>query len=347
MFSSNFIKTSKPNSEAEKPFWISYADMMSALMVLFLVVMVVALISITQVVKKTESDEVDRETAIRVFCNKLEKEAKKIDPTITVNNRGGCSVNFGPKAYFKSDKHTISFEGQELLRRFTPKLLRIGNSEEGRKWFKRVLVTGFTDRTGSYLYNLGLSLKRAERVVCILMGTPDKASRFNLTIVERKLVRNLFTVGGYSFNSAKETDAASRRVEFQIEFWPLARNVDDLNETKDVNLGNLTLRQAELPKNNVPPIKDWRVVSVLPNPSGLAKVKDTPPRFIENEYKCEIMGEADPRCAETTKRAEKKTLVVADLREKLNWKAVPKTNFNEKPNLSAIPTNLNFGRCSL
>lgn len=39
----------KPDvDEAEKPFWISYSDLMTALMVLFLVAMSVSLFSITQ-----------------------------------------------------------------------------------------------------------------------------------------------------------------------------------------------------------------------------------------------------------------------------------------------------------
>ena len=105
MFSSNFIKTGKASSEAEKPFWISYADMMSALMVLFLVVMAVTLISVTQVVNREESEEIERQREILIFCNKLEAEARKIDKSIQITNRGGCSINFGPKADFKKNEH--------------------------------------------------------------------------------------------------------------------------------------------------------------------------------------------------------------------------------------------------
>ena len=54
-----------------------------------------------------------------------------------------------------------------------------------KKWFKRVL-TGYTDKTGSYLYNLNLSLKRAERVVCILMSDPVKANDNRLTSLEKR-----------------------------------------------------------------------------------------------------------------------------------------------------------------
>ena len=80
-----------------------------------------------------------------VFCNKLEAEARKIDDSIQITNREG-SINFGPKAEFESNEHIIEPDGQKPLRDFTPKLLSVGNSEEGKKWFKRVLVTGYTDK---------------------------------------------------------------------------------------------------------------------------------------------------------------------------------------------------------
>lgn len=45
--------------EAEKPFWISFADLMTALMVLFLVVMGVALIAVTKNVTEREKKKKD------------------------------------------------------------------------------------------------------------------------------------------------------------------------------------------------------------------------------------------------------------------------------------------------
>ena len=40
--------------EAERPFWISFSDLMTALMVLFLVAMTVALLAITDEIAETE-----------------------------------------------------------------------------------------------------------------------------------------------------------------------------------------------------------------------------------------------------------------------------------------------------
>ena len=47
MFGINAQRHKASKEEAEKPFWISYADLMTALMVLFLVVMSVALLAVT------------------------------------------------------------------------------------------------------------------------------------------------------------------------------------------------------------------------------------------------------------------------------------------------------------
>ena len=44
----------KSREEGEKPFWISFSDLMSALMVLFLVAMTVALLAITTEIPSRE-----------------------------------------------------------------------------------------------------------------------------------------------------------------------------------------------------------------------------------------------------------------------------------------------------
>ena len=48
MFGFRIQSRARPRDEAEKPFWISYADLMTALMVLFLVVMAVAMLAVTK-----------------------------------------------------------------------------------------------------------------------------------------------------------------------------------------------------------------------------------------------------------------------------------------------------------
>lgn len=96
---------------------------------------------------------------------------------------------------------------------------------------RRVVVEGFTDEDGTYLYNLRLSLDRSRSVVCSLFA---KGNGNTLTSEQLRQVQELFLVGGYSFNSIQKDKAASRRVEFKIDFWGVD---EDRPERQDVLLG--------------------------------------------------------------------------------------------------------------
>ena len=85
---------------------------------------------------------------------------------------------------------------------------------------RRIVVEGFTDQDGTYLYNLGLSLDRSRRVVCVLYSQPG-ADEAPLTDIQKRQIRDLFLVGGYSFNSMKASKEASRRVELKVDFWAM------------------------------------------------------------------------------------------------------------------------------
>lgn len=216
MFSMRLPFRAKAKDEAEKPFWISYADMMTALMVLFLVTMAVALLAVTHKISEVERVKNERQQEIEKLLIKLENAAKDY-PGIIIR---GTTVNFGDKARFDTNSHALSTGQADALRTFTPEILKIARDPLGDKWLKRIAVEGFADQRGTYLHNLNLSLHRAERVLCILLA--DSASTpAALSEEDRKLVRNLFFVGGYSFNSLKDSLEESRRIELRLEFLEL------------------------------------------------------------------------------------------------------------------------------
>src|SRR5208337_2218794 len=106
-----------------------------------------------------------------------------------------------------------------LLRAFVPEVLAIARKELGRKWLKQVVVEGFASPEGDYLYNLNLSLQRSQRVLCVLLE-PPYTDESVMSPAELKQIRDLFLVGGYSFNAAKfnaitASYDASRRVELR------------------------------------------------------------------------------------------------------------------------------------
>lgn len=93
--------------------------------------------------------------------------------------------------------------------------------------FKRVIVEGFASQSGTYIHNLNLSLQRAERVICALL---DPSVRDALAEADRRDVRNLFLVGGSSFNALKPSDAESQRIELKLEFLAYGESRERIRE---------------------------------------------------------------------------------------------------------------------
>lgn len=195
--------------EGERPFWISFADMMTAMMVLFLLVMSVALLSVTSPAKLQDDK-------IRKLCDSINVAALNDKQGVNVNCETHV-IDFGERAQFESDRYDLRPDQEWLLRHFVPKVLAIANTPSGKTLLKRVVVEGYTDRSGSYLHNLNLSLQRSQKVLCSLLS--DGPGDQYMTTANRADVQRLFLVGGYSSNSAKAFKAQSRRIELRLEFY--------------------------------------------------------------------------------------------------------------------------------
>lgn len=209
----------RARDEAEKPFWISFADLMTALMVLFLVSVTVALFAVTQKPDEIAKQQAQRERDIQALLSRIAEAAKEY-PGIVVR---GHSIDFGPRANFATDSSVLSADQTATLRVFVPRVLSVVRDPLGQKWLKRIVVEGFADQRGTYIHNLHLSLQRSERVLCVLLASPKLASDA-LTDADRLMVRELFLVGGSSFNALKASLEESRRIELKLEFLELGEN---------------------------------------------------------------------------------------------------------------------------
>jgi flagellar motor protein MotB len=198
--------------EAERPFWISFSDLMTALMVLFLVAMSVALLAVTHEISRTEAQKAARQADIDAWMNRL-REATAAFPGVSVH---GHTIDFGERARFDTDSHKLSEAQAGLLREVVPHILALARDPAGSRWLKRIVVEGFADARGSYLHNLNLSLQRSERVLCVLLAGPPAPAA--LTDGDRLQVRQLFRVSGASFNALKTSAEESRRIELRLEF---------------------------------------------------------------------------------------------------------------------------------
>jgi outer membrane protein OmpA-like peptidoglycan-associated protein len=210
------VLSRRNKEEGEKPFWISFADLMSALMVMFLLVMSVALLAITKNVSEAERKQAERESEIAELLAQIEKATEQY-PGISIDKNRSV-IDFGDRARFDSGSSQLSGEQAHYLQQFVQEMLALARDRLGQKWLKRIVVEGFADQRGDYLLNLNLSLQRSQRVLCVLLSPPARSEKV-LTHAEMEQIRDLFLVGGYSFNSAKKTLEESRRIELRLEFY--------------------------------------------------------------------------------------------------------------------------------
>lgn len=201
---------------AEKPFWISFSDLMTALMVLFLVAMAVALMAVTQGLQRLEVEKLAREQSIQACLGEVRQLAA--EPRFRGLRVLDNVIEFGTAAEFERRGHALGAERSDLLRRFVAPLLERVRGPSCQRWLKRVVVEGYASAEGSYLFNLNLSLQRSQRVLCALL---DGRGAEALSQADRRFLRSLFLVGGASFNAQKRKPEESRRFEFRLEFREL------------------------------------------------------------------------------------------------------------------------------
>jgi hypothetical protein len=240
---------------------------MTALMVLFLLAMAVALTEVTKQIREIENLNNQLKNRIKLVDKiddleiKIQKEGdrtREIDscladiaaitkkPEFAGVTVHGHYIDFGKKVLFPHAEHDFkkferneiisdikpekenSTEQEHLIRAFVPQILDLARNQKCKKWLKRVVVEGFASQTGEYLYNLNLSYLRSQRVLCVLLNSKAPDA---IPEKDRELIQRLFLVGGSSFNTAAISPEMMRRVEFKLEFRELDNAIDSKDNT--------------------------------------------------------------------------------------------------------------------
>jgi len=222
MFNQRPIKKSHKD-EGEKPFWISYSDLMTACMTLFLVVMAVTIVMLKKKYETQDAAQQARESTISACASDLQAIASQRFPgqaRIEYSKGDAIRIDLGSIVKFNDGKYAIDREASTFLREYIPTVLQTVKNNQCKKYFRRVIVEGYTSKTGDYMTNLRLSLERSKEVVCVLSRTNSDGTG-GLSADDKNQIKSLFLVGGFSFNSQKKSDEESRRAELKLEFWQL------------------------------------------------------------------------------------------------------------------------------
>lgn len=213
--------------KSQDEYWISFSDMMTALMVIFM------FIAINYIIQIIEYKFVEQNiyNALQLNLKKeLESETLELSPDGTVR------FNFkeSNQELFSSGGKVMSGEFKKKLDLFTPKYLNIITEKNYLDNITEIRIEGHTDRDplanskrDSYDYNLELSSNRARDVLNYIRNHKSYIKQPDSI---KKRLDFLFTANGMSFsralNDKKEiiylsenknvNKKFSRRVEFKI-----------------------------------------------------------------------------------------------------------------------------------
>ena len=220
------------NKASEKlNYWQSYSDIMSALLLTFILILSGTLVEMRLTYETKEAElaeqakiieqqqgQIDVILGVRTgLIETLKDEFTDSDYQITVDPQTGAIV-FDSSLLFETDKYVLRKEGTEFLNKFLPKYFAILLGDSFSPYVAEIIIEGHTDTDGSYMSNLQLSQNRALAVAAYCLD-----EKYGL-LSKKELddLRGLLTANGRSWSSPiYATDGtvdmrASRRVEIKF-----------------------------------------------------------------------------------------------------------------------------------
>lgn len=210
------IKQKQNDENQNNIFWITIADLMTALVLVFIVLFLYTyLTSFYEKIQQTSEQQ--------KVSQALEETLKAQDIDASVDGVTGV-VKISDLELFEVNSYELSDKGKAYLSKFAPAYLNsLFSNEYLNKNLDKIIIQGHTDsqsykgefsKDEQYMKNMDLSLKRAYSVANYMINTPYNKSNGD------KLHKMIIVEGAsYSnpvFTNGKEDYAKSRRVELKI-----------------------------------------------------------------------------------------------------------------------------------
>ena len=199
--------------KSEVNYWMSYADLMSAMLMVFALLLMLVILDYKEVLSQKE-EEIKEVVSVKAeIIQALSEAFKESNMAIDIDEQTGA-IRLPGNILFESNSFEISSEGKVFLNQFVPVYLGILMQKQFQDEISSIIIEGHTDQNGSYMYNMGLSQNRAYSVLQYIYS--KKAAKFP----EKKISQSYITANGRSFstllkNKNGKVDAdRSRRVEF-------------------------------------------------------------------------------------------------------------------------------------
>ncbi len=180
--------------------WLSIGDLMSGLLMIFALLLVVTILQL----KESEDQRI---VIIQALTETL--EANKLN--VEVDKRTG-DISILDSVLFDNDSAAMKPQGTQFLKQFMPLYTKVLLTSEGMaKQISYIVVEGHTSSAGSSIYNMNLSIQRANEVFNTIQ---------NLKYPNRSRLMNKLLVAGRGEAEANKevNDSSDRKVVFRIQF---------------------------------------------------------------------------------------------------------------------------------
>lgn len=216
-----FEKTSNEESQ-----WLPISDLMSVLMMVFLLIAITYMLKVNQDKKKIEQVAIEYNRLQKSLHKDLENEfrsdLKKWDAEI---DSVTLSFRFkSPDILFDMGADDLKPQFKLILEDFFPRFINILHSPTYRNDIEEIRIEGHTssywrqnsEPEAAYIQNMALSQNRTRNVLSYTLGLPAVKSNLNWT-------KMLLTANGLSSSkiitdqNGVENRELSRRVEFKVK----------------------------------------------------------------------------------------------------------------------------------
>ncbi|TNE46253.1 MAG: hypothetical protein EP343_24420 [Deltaproteobacteria bacterium] len=254
---------SKPdNGSQDNPFWLSVGDLMSGLLMVFVLLLLSAL---HQMVQAQEQQQNKREQLL----TQLQKDFKTNNIAVTVDQRNG-TIAIKDNVLFDSGKSKLTEEGIAFLKKMIPVYAKsLFSKSYARRDVTRILVEGHTDRDGPDDYNWKLSVRRSLSVTSYILSDEMEFP------FKKQLGQRLLCAGRGELDANQSTTRSEdRKVVFRIQF----------RDTKLLDVWNKPLEEPKTPASRRNKPAQPRKTQPAPvrrenkNPTPKAKGQPSPKR---------------------------------------------------------------------
>jgi len=194
-------------------YWMSFADMMSALLMVFVLLLAVVVFDYREDLAEKEQQIEDIKGVKNDIIAALMAEFEDSNIDLVIDPNTGA-IQLATNILYAYNSAEITAEGKKTLAQFIPKYLDILLQDKYRDDIASIIIEGHADNTGEYLYNLGLSQERAFSVLKIIYSKDFpkfEQQEYSKQVVTANGRSNVVPV--YKEDGSYDADG-SRRVEF-------------------------------------------------------------------------------------------------------------------------------------